>query len=323
MKTRFHARGSGLAFAIGLMVSGGSPHAQIAPQFTAIEPLTNHEMVLKWSAPTGLSYRLDASTDLAMWTPLTTISTNRSAILHADSAAPFFGLRFYRTLQLAGNNVLSGDFLPTQNGEVIIHPISHATFVMNWNAKTLYVDPPQGGSAWFRGLPPPDLILITHDHSDHFDSSTVSAIKGTNTVIIATKAVYQLLPAALTNLTTILTNGASVSLRGLTIEAIPACNGNHPKGVGNGYVVTLGGKRVYISGDTDDIPEMRALTEIDVAFVCCDGVYNMNITRAAAAVRQFRPRAVYPYHYRTASITQFKQLVGTDLGIEVRLRKWE
>ncbi len=323
MKHPFKVLAGCVAFGIILAVLSDSSRAQEAPRFTALQALTNREVLLKWSAPTGLSYRLDASTDLVDWAPLTTIATNRSSILHTDSSAPFLGRRFYRALQLTGTNVLTGDYEPTQAGEVVIHPISHATFVIAWNTNALYVDPPQGGTTWFRGLPSPDLILITHSHSDHFDVSTLSAVKGSNTVIIAPKAVYQLLPKALTNVTTVLTNGAATALLGLTIDAVPAYNGNHPKGVGNGYVITIGGRRIYISGDTDDIPEMRALVGVDVAFVCCDGVYNMSVTRAASAVRQFRPSVAYPYHYLTANTTLFKQLVGTDLGIEVRLRKWE
>ena len=108
---------------------------------------------------------------------------------------------------------------------------------------------------------------------------------------------------------------------------MPAYNANHPKGSGNGYLVTLGGKRLYVSGDTGDIAEMRALADIDVAFVCMNVPYTMTVAQAVSAVREFQPRIVYPYHYRNqgnalSDVDSFKRQVGTDLGIEVRLRKW-
>jgi L-ascorbate metabolism protein UlaG (beta-lactamase superfamily) len=128
----------------------------------------------------------------------------------------------------------------------------------------------------------------------------------------------------------VLPNGASTNLLDLTIEAMPAYNltaSLHAKGAGNGYVVALGGKRIYLSGDTEDIPEMRALRDIDVAFVSMNLPYTMSVPKAVSAVREFRPKVVYPYHYRNADrsladLEGFKQQVGTDLGIEVRLRPW-
>ena len=96
----------------------------------------------------------------------------------------------------------------------------------------------------------------------------------------------------------------------------------HTKGRGNGYVLNLGGRRIYISGDTEDIREMRDLQHIDVAFVCMNLPFTMDIPQAVSAVREFRPRRIFPYHYSSSNVTQFKQLVGTDLEIEVLLRKW-
>jgi L-ascorbate metabolism protein UlaG (beta-lactamase superfamily) len=215
--------------------------------------------------------------------------------------------------------------VPTAEGDVIIHPINHATFVMEWGSRMIYVDP-VGGSSRFTGLPRADLILVTHDHSDHYDNTTLTAVKQTNTVIVAPAAVVQKLTTALKPLAVTLTNGAGLDTLDCRVDAVPAYNltvSNHPKGVGNGYVLTLGGKRIYISGDTEDTPELRALEAIDIAFVCMNLPYTMSVTKAASAVRQFRPRVVYPYHYSGGSdVNQFKRLVGMDLGIEVRLRKW-
>ena len=171
------------------------------------------------------------------------------------------------------------------------------------------------------------MILVSHSHGDHFNTNTLDAVRNTNAVIIAPQAVYNSLSATLKPLTFVLTYGAATNLLGLRVEAVPATNSNHAPGFGNGYILTLGGSRLYISGDTGDIPPMRGLTNIDVAFVCMNTPYTMHYTNAASAVREFRPRIVYPYHYRNqdnsfADLNDFKRRVGQDLGIEVRLRKW-
>ena len=314
--------------AMALLASLASLAAQDAPQFTGILAQTNAEMLLKFTAATGQNYRIDYSTDLLRWDPLITLR-GASSNQHLDSAAPFLAARYYRTVQLSDTNSLTGDHLVTADGDVIIHPINHASFVMTWNGVTIYNDP-VGGAARYAGLPRADLILVSHDHGDHYDSATLTAVKGTNAVILAPKAVYTLLPAGLKAITTVLTNSASTNLLGLTVDAIPAYNltqSYHPKGVGNGYLLTIGGKRIYISGDTEDIPEMRALQNIDVAFVCVLLPYTMSVPKAVSAVREFRPRVVFPYHTfssgsPTTDLNALKRGIGTDLGIEVRQRKW-
>jgi len=248
---------------------------------------------------------------------------------HTDSAAPYLAARHYRAFQLNGTNFVTGDHLATDEGDVIFHPIHHATVVMSWNGKMIYNDP-VGASTVFQGLPRADLILISHDHSDHFLLSTLNAVTNANTVIIAPRAVYNSMSTALKSLTQVMTNGATTNVMGLAIAAVPAYNltsSYHPKGVGNGYVLTIGGKRIYLSGDTEDIPELRALQNIDVAFLCVNIPYTMPADKARSAVREFRPQIVYPYHYQNMdssypNLNVFKQQVGTDLGIEVRLRKW-
>ena len=135
--------------------------------------------------------------------------------------------------------------------------------------------------------------------------------------------------AAHKSLTIVLTNGASTNVLGLTVEAVSAYNFPtnqpiyHSQGNRNGYVATIGGKRLYLAGDTRDVPEMRALANIDVAFVCMNLPFTMTVDAAASAARQFQPRVVYPYPFSSSDVNRFKQLVGTDLGIEVRLRKWD
>ena len=222
---------------------------------------------------------------------------------------------------------LTGDRVATKDGDLIIHPINHATLALGWKNITIYADP-VGGAARFAGLPQPDLILLTHEHGDHLSADTLKAVAGEKTVILAPAAVAAQLPADLRAHTTVLTNGETKLLQGITIEAVPMYNTTperanlHTKGRGNGYVLTLAGKRVYLSGDTEDIPEMRALKNIDVAFVCMNPPATMSVDQAASAVREFRPKIVYPYHYRGSDVEKFKNLVGVDVGVEVRLHDW-
>jgi L-ascorbate metabolism protein UlaG (beta-lactamase superfamily) len=317
----------------GALVAEATLIAQEAPQFAGIQPLTNQEIRVRLSAPTGLCYRLEVSTNLAVWMPLVTLRANGNALEHADSAAPFLGSRFYRALQLPDTNALTGDHLMTADGGVVIHPIDHATLLLGWNGKAIYTDPvtkgySSGQTQDYRSLPRADLILVTHDHTDHFDTACITAIKATNTVILAPLSVYQKLPGSLKPLASVMTNGAAVQRFGLSIEAVPAYNRTssyHPKGTGNGYLLTIGGKRIYVSGDTEDTPEMRALRGIDVAFLSMNQPFTMTVAEAVGAVREFRPNVVYPYHYQgnpSTDLNGFKQKVGTDLGIEIRLRKW-
>jgi L-ascorbate metabolism protein UlaG (beta-lactamase superfamily) len=220
-----------------------------------------------------------------------------------------------------------GDRLATSDGDLIIHPINHATFVMSWKDKTIYVDPVGGGKR-FAGLPKPALILVTDIHGDHLDAPTLETVAGEGTTIVAPAAVAEKLPEKLRKQTTVLPNAQTKSVAGVHIEAVPMYNLTadrlkyHNKGRGNGYVITVGGKRIYISGDTEDIPEMRALKNIDVAFVCMNLPYTMTEEQAASAVREFKPKIVYPYHYRGSDVEKFKKLVGGDSGVEVRLRDW-
>jgi L-ascorbate metabolism protein UlaG (beta-lactamase superfamily) len=228
---------------------------------------------------------------------------------------------------LAGETSMSGDKIPTSQGDLVIHPINHGTLALAWKGKVVYVDP-VGGAQRFKGLPAPDLILVTDIHGDHFDLPTLAAVATDKTLLIVPKAVADKLSPALTSKATVLANGSAKTAADIKVEAIPMYNLTpdrlrfHDKGRGNGYVVTFADKRVYLSGDTEDIPEMRALKNIDVAFVCMNLPYTMTVDQAASAVREFKPKIVYPYHYRGSDLEKFKQLVGADSGVEVRLRDW-
>ena len=236
----------------------------------------------------------------------------------------------------AGEPGLSGDRIPTDAGALVIHPVSHATFVMQWNGKTIYVDP-VGGVKPFADLPKPDLVLVTHMHADHFDPATLEALlpAGDRTVIVATKAVAEKIPETLRGKTTVktLANGDKAEAAGIAVEAVPAYNTTpgkekfHPKGRDNGYVLTMGGKRVYVAGDTEDTAEIRALKGIDIAFLPMNLPYTMSVEKAADAIRQIKPKIVYPYHFRSADGTkadfeQLRKLVGEGSGVEIRVLDW-
>ncbi len=231
---------------------------------------------------------------------------------------------------------LSGDEVPTDKGVLVIHPINHASFLMQFDGKTIYADP-VGGAKPYTGLPKPDLVLITHIHGDHFDPATLAAIipAGSQPTIIAPANVAAKIPEALKSRTKVkvMANGEKTEVEGIAIEAVPAYNitagkeSFHPKGRDNGYVLTLAGKKVYIAGDTEDSAEMRALKDIDIAFLPMNLPYTMSVPKAADAIRAFKPKIVYPYHYQSgdktkADMEELKKLVGADSGVEIRVRDW-
>jgi len=211
---------------------------------------------------------------------------------------------------------------PTSAGTVKITPVRHASVLIEAGGKVIYVDPSQGD---YDGLPPADLVLLTDIHGDHMDPKTLAKVKKASTVVIAPAAVAKTMTEA-----QVMANGETKKWDKWSIEAVPMYNLKrgpsegklfHDKGRGNGYVLTYGGKRFYFSGDTEGIPEMRALKNIDVAFVCMNLPYTMPPEEAAEAVRAFKPKVVYAYHYKGSDLAVFaKGLEGS--GVEVRQRDW-
>jgi len=224
------------------------------------------------------------------------------------------------------------DRLPTKKGELQLTPILHSTMVLQWKGKAIFVDP-YGGPEKFTAYGPPSLVVITDIHGDHMNKKTLEALDLSKTTLVAPQAVVDELDGISFKKIKVLANGETTKWKGIKFEALPMYNlpetddSRHPKGRGNGYVLTIGGKRLYISGDTEDIIEMRQLQAIDVAFVCMNLPYTMTVDQAADAVLEFKPRVVYPFHYRgkggLADVEKFKQLVdGGAAGVEVRLRNW-
>ena len=212
---------------------------------------------------------------------------------------------------------------PTSSGPVRITPLNHASTLLEAGGKIIYLDPAKPIN--FSGSPKADLILITDIHPDHMDPDSIKAISKAGTEILAPPAVVQTVTTGKT-----ISNGETRTWKDWTVEAIPAYNLKrgpspgklfHDKGRGNGYVLSYGGKRFYFSGDTEGVPEMRALQNIDVAFVCMNLPYTMPPEEAAEAVKAFHPKIVIPYHYRGSDLSVFqKDLEGS--GIEVRLLDW-
>ena len=223
------------------------------------------------------------------------------------------------------------DKLPTQNGDITMTPILHSTMVLEWNDRTIYVDP-YGGAERFKDFDKPEIVVITHAHGDHMNKETLEGIDLSNAELIAPESVTSELTELKFRKVTSMSNGGGAARSGIRIEAMPMYNlpddetSRHKKGWGNGYMITIGGTNLYISGDTEDIQEMRWLEDIDYAFVCMNQPYTMTVEQAADAVLEFKPRVVYPFHYRGkdgfSDVEQFKELVASDTNIEVRLRNW-
>lgn len=213
-----------------------------------------------------------------------------------------------------------------REARITFTPIKHATMVIQSNRFSIYVDP-VGDLEVFDDFTKPDIILITDIHYDHLDVKAIKNLREKDTLVIGPKSVIDRLGYGET-----LNNGETTTFKTISIEAVPMYNQTpdrlqfHEKGRGNGYVLTLNDKRIYISGDTEDIPEMRGLKNIDYAFICMNLPYTMNVEQAASAVLEFKPKVVFPYHYRgqdgMSDIKNFKELVSKNKEIEVRFLDW-
>lgn len=205
-------------------------------------------------------------------------------------------------------------------------PIEHASFVIQANNMTIFVDP-VGEIQSYKAFRKPDMILVTHAHHDHLNPEIINAVKQKNTTIIGPKLVIDKLKQG-----EIMKNGEHKTFGAVTVKAVPMYNLTkerlkfHKKGEGNGYVLSINKKRIYVAGDTEDIPEMKSLKDIDYAFVCMNLPYTMTVDQAASAVLAFKPKVVYPYHYRGkegfSDLEKFKKLVSKNKDIEVRVLEW-
>ncbi|NLD38758.1 MAG: MBL fold metallo-hydrolase [Desulfatiglans sp.] len=216
------------------------------------------------------------------------------------------------------------DTIKTSQGNLEITFIGHGTLMFSFDGRIIHVDP------WteftdYEDMPKADIILVTHDHYDHLDKKAIAALKKDGTQIILNEAGNKQLGEG-----TIMKNGDVKILSGLKIEAVPAYNivhkrdaNNpfHPKGVGNGYVITFGDKRVYVAGDTENTPEMKAIKGIDIAFLPMNLPYTMTPEMVADAAKVLKPAILYPYHYGETDTSKLIDLLKDEKGIEVRIRK--
>jgi L-ascorbate metabolism protein UlaG (beta-lactamase superfamily) len=216
------------------------------------------------------------------------------------------------------------DLFPTSAGELSITFLGHASLLLTFNGKNIFIDP-FGQVADYSTLPKADLIICTHEHRDHLDPQALEHIRTKGTELVLNPA-----GAAQVDKSIAMRNGEKKTVAGLQIEAVPAYNilhkredGNlfHPEGNGNGYVLTFGDTRLYLAGDTENIPEIKNLHDIDIAFLPMNLPYTMTPEMVADAARMFKPRILYPYHYGNTDTSKLVELLKADKGIEVRIRK--
>jgi len=221
-------------------------------------------------------------------------------------------------------NEFEKDIFKTSKGDLVITFIGHGTLMMEFDGKTIHVDP-VGNFADYSTLPKADLILITHEHGDHLDSKTIDLLKKESSEIILTKICSDKYKG-----TQIMKNGDTGTFAGVDIEAVPAYNiknvrgdGNpfHPKGAGNGYIISLADKKVYVAGDTENIPEMADLKDIDIAFLPMNLPYTMTPEMVADAAKLFNPKILYPYHFGDTDTNKLLEFMKNQNKTEVRIRK--
>ena len=215
------------------------------------------------------------------------------------------------------------DIFPTSKGDLKIACLGHGTLMLTFNGKVIHVDP-VGQFGNYAALPKADLILVTHEHGDHLDPAAIAKIRKPSTALFMTAKCAEKIKDA-----TVMKNGDERTWEGITVKAVPAYNivhmrvpGSpfHPKGEGNGYVLTFGDKRLYIAGDTENIPEMAALKGVDIAFLPMNMPYTMTPEMAAAAAKMLAPQVLYPYHYGNTDTAKLVDLLKGEKGIEVRIR---
>ncbi|HGJ66671.1 TPA: MBL fold metallo-hydrolase [bacterium] len=222
--------------------------------------------------------------------------------------------------------VMKEDIIKTSEGDLKITFVGHGTLIFSFKGKIIHVDP-YSQVADYSKLPKADLILITHEHQDHLDTSAIDKIKTVKTQIVLNQNSYDKIKTG-----TVMKNGEIKTVLELKIEAVPAYNiinkrqdGNpfHPKGVGNGYIITFGDKRVYVAGDTENTPEMKKLKDIDIAFLPMNLPYTMTPEMVVDAVKAFMPKILYPYHFGKTDTSKLVELLKDEKEIEVRIRDME
>ena len=237
---------------------------------------------------------------------------------------PVFMSVFFCSFSAFAQENFESDIIKTVSGDLKITFIGHGTLIFAFGGKVVHLDP-VGQYADYSKLPKADIILVTHDHSDHLDINAIKTLRKENTMLVLTEAC-----AAKAGAGIVLKNGDRKIIDGFHIDAVPAYNLVHMRapgvpyhgmGAGNGYVITFGDKRVYVAGDTENIPEMKSLEKIDIAFLPMNLPYTMTPDMVADAAKAFRPGILYPYHYGETDTSRLKSLMKDAPDVEVRIRK--
>jgi len=227
-------------------------------------------------------------------------------------------------LQQLAASTFEKDVFQTSAGELAITFIGHGSLMMEFEGDVIYIDPVSQYGDYTR-MPKADLILITHDHGDHLDATALDAVIQENTRVVLTEKCNEKYPG-----TDVMRNGDTKVFDEISVEAVPAYNLKHerspgvpfhPKGEGNGYVLQFGDTKVYVAGDTENIPEMARLKAIDVAFLPMNLPYTMTPEMCADAARMVMPKILYPYHFGETDTNELLKLLKNDEAIEVRIRK--
>jgi L-ascorbate metabolism protein UlaG (beta-lactamase superfamily) len=230
------------------------------------------------------------------------------------------------TVSATAQNQFETDSITTSAGELKITFVGHGTLIFTFNGRVIHVDP-YGRLADYSKLPKADIILITHEHSDHFDAQVIEMLWTDKTTLILTETCAKKVTDGI-----IMKNGDVQTVQGLKIEAVPAYNivhtrGDgqpfHPQGIGNGYIITFGDKRVYVAGDTENIPEMKTVKKIDVIFLPMNLPYTMTPEMVTDVAKMLNPKILYPYHYGNTDTSKLVELLKDYKEIDVRIRKME
>jgi L-ascorbate metabolism protein UlaG (beta-lactamase superfamily) len=226
-------------------------------------------------------------------------------------------------LTVTAQEVVKRDVIKTSAGDLELVFIGHSSLMMTFRGKIIHFDP-YGKMADYKKLPKADLIFITHDHNDHFDLAALQHVQKKETTVILPPICSEKVPEGW-----IMENGESLTVQGIEIQALPAFNmvhkrengqAYHPKGIGNGYVLTFGDKRIYVAGDTENIADMKALKGIDCAFLPMSVPSTMTPEMVADAAKVFKPKILYPYHYGETDPAKLTKILKNTPGIEVRIR---
>ncbi len=245
----------------------------------------------------------------------------RSALVVA-----FLLIFFLAPIPARGEAEFDMDIIETAQGPLQVTFIGHGTLMFTFGGKVIHVDP-VSREADYAKMPKADLILITHEHGDHLDPQAIELVRTEKTSIVLTEVCASKISGGV-----VMKNGEVRNVQGLRIEAVPAYNlvhmrspgvPFHPKGVGNGYVITFGNKRVYVAGDTENIPEMKKLKNIDVAFLPMNLPYTMTPEMVADAAKAFKPAILYPYHYGETDTSRLVELLKGVGEVEVRIRRMQ